>query len=99
MNKSGGKKTVAWSMVIVLGLVIVGASAVLLGEHQSSAATTQDVKRSPDGVWQDVSERTIQFQSQREMVPNSYRTLRLNRDALNVLLPGCRWSSRRRRRT
>src|SRR6266851_255990 len=86
MNKSGGKKTVAWSMVIVLGLVIVGASAVLLGEHQSSAATTQDVKRSPDGVWQDVSERTIQFQSQREMVPNSYRTLRLNRDALNVLL-------------
>ncbi len=74
----------------LLCLLLLGVGFALRSNQirQTSAAQTpQDIKSSPDNLWQEVKEASLQLrQAERQIVPQSYRTVRLNRDALAQLL-------------
>ena len=78
-------------MIVAACLIIIGAGLTLLASRNSRAAMLQqDGKASPDGLWQDVAENSLQTgssdQTQREVVLKAYRTVRLQKSALMNLL-------------
>ncbi|HEX8999313.1 MAG TPA: M12 family metallo-peptidase, partial [Blastocatellia bacterium] len=49
-------------------------------------AAAQDPPKSPDGIWQEISETPEMLRQQRQIKPDSYRTFRLNQQAMQRLL-------------
>jgi hypothetical protein len=69
----------------VLCLLAAGAAWVWLVPSFFGANAAQG-QNSPDGLWQDVEERTLAATVPRSIIPQKYRTLRLNQTALDALL-------------
>ncbi|MGH9840639.1 MAG: BACON domain-containing protein [Blastocatellia bacterium] len=78
------------SIFVFLCLLALGAGIALWRDRiplVSAAVRAQDRKASPDGLWQEIDEASLQSrQAERQIVPQTYRTLRLNREALRELL-------------
>lgn len=72
---------------LMLILFIVGLSAV---GWVAQSAQKAEVKEPPNGLWKDIDEAPLlaseKIQKQRRIVPDVYRTVRLNRKALKRLL-------------
>jgi hypothetical protein len=68
---------------LILILLMGGLSAV---GWPVQSAQNAPMKKSPDGLWQDIDEAPLlaseKIQKQRQIVPDVYRTVRLNRKAL-----------------
>lgn len=80
---------VALSLVLVVALI---ALAVVLTTNRVSAdrkntAAVQDGPASPDNLWREISDTALARRAlQRQLIPKSYRTFRLNQTALKSLL-------------
>ena len=68
----------------LLALVLI-AVATLSGGAGMGAAAPQIAAPSPDGVWRDVAESDITVQGERQIIPDTYRTLALDAAALQTV--------------
>lgn len=62
---------------------------ILIGTGSLSLALTEIVRaqqRSSDGIWQEIDAATIPQQRKREIIPQAYRTFRLEKEALQQML-------------
>ncbi len=71
-------------IVFAIGLLILLAGA--LAHNPFSAAASPLGAHSPDGLWQEVNETALRGPSQRWIVPQQYRTLRLDEPAMLAAL-------------
>lgn len=76
--------SIVWRVLIVaVCLVAVGTTIIrLTGKSSQAAAPAQEGKTSTDGLWQEVAESSIQTTGQREIVPQAYQTVRLQKETL-----------------
>ena len=72
------------SATIVYNAIAGGATIFSMAAPPAGQAAAPD--RSADGVWSAVDERTIQVRGQRIIVPSVYRTVQLDRAALDAIL-------------
>lgn len=84
----------AISRVVILAmcLIAIGAGIIVWAGRSSEAAAPPPLrqqdegKASPDGLWEEIVESSIQTKGERVVVPKVYRTVRLNMDVLRRLL-------------
>ena len=81
--------------VLAAALAVRGAGASAEGGSSSSAAnspasfgagSSQNDGRSPDSIWQFVEETSLASTGERQIIPQIYRTLRVDENALRQLL-------------
>jgi hypothetical protein len=72
--------------VVVIGMILAGALFVGMGFFTNNVSSRQVGFFDSDELWQDVDESSLVSVGERQIVPDSYRILRLNKDALQTLL-------------
>jgi hypothetical protein len=74
-------------IVALIALAVVLTTNRAAAVRQSSAAT-QDGPSSPDNLWREIDDAALKSRStfERQLIPQAYRTFRLNRTALKGLL-------------
>lgn len=79
-----------WRVIVAaVCLITVGVGVTLLaGRNSRAAAPSQQEGKvsSKDGIWEEIAEDSITTKAEREIVPQAYRTVRLNMNALRGLL-------------
>ena len=74
-------------LLVLLCLLALGAGLRRWpGSIWPVGAAAQDGPRSPDGLWQEITETPAMQRQTRQIKPQSYRTLRLNQVAMQRLL-------------
>ncbi len=68
------------------GALLCGLLSLPLLESSATLNAQAPASRSEDGVWESVDERLIPRVGARLIVPRSYRTVRVNKDALDQIL-------------
>lgn len=77
-------------------MVLAGAAFVGIGFFPNSVSS-REIAHTDDGdLWQDIDESSLAQSGERQIVPDSYRTLRLNHDRLRELLAQAPLESRAR---
>lgn len=72
--------------IISIGVVLTGLLFVGIGFFTNSVSSHQVESFNNDELWQDVDESLLGSFDERQIVPSSYRTVRVNKDTLQTLL-------------
>jgi len=71
---------------IVVGIVFLVVLGIGVGWWSNNVSSRQMASFNNDELWQDVAETSFYEGDERWIVPDSYRTLRLNKDLLTTIL-------------
>ena len=72
--------------VAVIGVVLAGVLLIGNGFFTNDVASRQSGFFSSNELWQDIDESQLVSSDERQIVPDSYRTVRLNKEALQTIL-------------